>query len=174
MNIYIIAGTIIVLAIAVSIINVRMEGGNKRDKLKYRYFRKRFFLTRVEHECYDALISAVGNQYYVFAQVHLSVILDHKVKGQDWRAALSHIDRKSVDYVLCDKAYISPKLVIELDDRSHVLPDRQERDREIERILSDAQVPLLRLENKSTSNVEELVRKVDYALKGFSEEISSY
>lgn len=45
--------------------------------------------------------------------------MDHKIKGQNWQGALSHIDRKSVDIVLCDKNYIAPKLVIELDDKSH-------------------------------------------------------
>lgn len=102
----------------------------------------------------------MGNEYHVFAQVHLPTILDNKVKGQDWRAALAHINRKSVDFVLCDKAYLSPKLAIELDDKSHERIDRQERDREVERILSDAGMPLLRLENRGRFDVEELARKV--------------
>lgn len=70
------------------------------------------------------------------------------MRGQNWRAALAHINRKSVDFVLCDKAYLSPKLAIELDDKSHGVLDRQDRDREVERILREAHVPLLRLENR--------------------------
>jgi len=160
MNIYIIAAIIIGLAIILAIVKAVTEGGEVEGKPKYRYTRKQFFLTRAEHECYDALIAAVGDKYHVFAQVHLPTILDNKVKGQDWRAALAHINRKSVDFVLCDKAYISPKLAIELDDKSHERPDRQERDQEVERILNDAGVPLLRLENHGAFNPTDLMEKI--------------
>lgn len=161
MNLYILAGIIIALVIALAVLKAVVERGEEREKPKYRYIRKQFFLTRAEHECYDALVAAVGDKYHVFAQVHLPTILDNKVKGQDWRAALAHINRKSVDFVLCDKAYISPKLAIELDDKSHERPDRQERDREVERILSEAGVPLLRLENKGRFDSQELAQRIN-------------
>ena len=102
------------------------------EKKIYQYRRKQFFLTKPEHELYKILLGVVGQDYYVFAQVHLPTILDHSVKGQKWQAAFAHINRKSVDFVLCDKKYISPKVAIELDDRSHGREDRQERDREVE------------------------------------------
>jgi len=114
---------------------------------KFSYTKKDFFMSRAEHECYDALIEAVGHDFYIFAQVHLPTIINHTVKGQNWQGALSHINRKSVDFVLCDKSYISPKLAIELDDKSHQETDRASRDQEVERILSEADIPLLRLEN---------------------------
>ncbi len=160
MNIYILAAIVIVLFIALAILKAVVEGGEEREKPKYRYTRKQFFLTRAEHEFYNALIAAAGDKYYVFAQVHLPTILDNKVKGQDWRAALAHINRKSVDFVLCDKAYISPKLAIELDDKSHGRPDRQERDKEVERILADAGVPLLRIENKGRFDSADLAQRI--------------
>ena len=155
---YIIINIIIVIAIAIAV----SRGGfaNVVEKAKYRYNRKNFFLTRAEHECYDALVEAVGAEYRIFAQVHLPTLVDHTVRGQDWRAALAHINRKSVDFVLCDKAYLSPKLAIELDDKSHERPDRQERDREVERILREAGVPLLRLENHGNFNPSELAQKI--------------
>jgi very-short-patch-repair endonuclease len=77
--------------------------------------------------------------------VHLSTIIDEKVQKQNWRGARAHIGRKSVDFVLCDKEFITPKLAIELDDSSHEQSDRILRDREVERILEEAGVPLLRI-----------------------------
>lgn len=166
MNIYILAGIIIAIVIVLAVLKTLLEGGAiKKEKLKYLYTRKQFFLTRAEHECYKALDAAVGSEYYIFAQVHLPTLLDNKVKGQDWRAALAHINRKSVDFVLCDKAYISPKLAIELDDKTHERPDRQERDKEVERMLKDAGVPLLRLENHGAFNIEEFTQKIKVALE---------
>jgi very-short-patch-repair endonuclease len=112
------------------------------------------------------LIAAVGNEYLIFAQVHLPTLIDNKVVGQNWRAAFRHISEKSVDFVLCDKAYISAKLAIELDDKTHERPERQERDREVERILQEAGVPLLRLENHGHFNESELALKIkELALK---------
>jgi very-short-patch-repair endonuclease len=159
---YIIIGIIVVIAIALAV--ARGGFAEVEEKAKYRYNRKNFFLTRAEHEFYDVLVEAVGAEYRIFAQVHLPTLVDHTVRGQDWRAALAHINRKSVDFVLCDKAYLSPKLAIELDDKSHERPDRQERDREVERILREAGVPLLRLENRGSFNPNELAQKIKETL----------
>lgn len=159
---YVIVGIIIVIAITIAISRGCLA--DVEEKAKYRYNRKNFFLTRAEHECYDALVEAVGAEYRIFAQVHLPTLVDHTVRGQDWRAALAHINRKSVDFVLCDKAYLSPKLAIELDDKSHERPDRQERDREVERILREAGVPLLRIENHGNFNPSELSQRIKETL----------
>lgn len=130
----------------------------------YHYTKKDFFMSRAEHECYNALIQAVGHEYYIFAQVHLATILNHKIKGQNWQGALSHIDRKSVDFVLCDKNYIAPKLAIELDDATHDQPDRQERDIVVEEVLKAVGLPLLRLENHGAFDPNSLAQKIHSAI----------
>ncbi|MFH1246176.1 MAG: DUF2726 domain-containing protein [Candidatus Liptonbacteria bacterium] len=107
---------------------------------------------------------AVGNEYRIFAQVHLSTLVDNKIVGQNWLAAFRHISEKSVDFVLCDKAYLSAKLVIELDDKTHERPERQERDREVERILKEAGIPLLRSENHGRFEPSALAEKVKNAI----------
>lgn len=160
---YILAGLIIVVAAVVAFL--RGGVGGSEEKALYQYKRRNFFLTRAEHECYDALVEAVGQEYRIFAQVHLPTLVDNKVVGQNWRGAFRHISEKSVDFVLCDKAYISPKLAIELDDKTHERPERQERDREVERILRDAGVPLLRLENRGHFNPSELAQQIKTVLQ---------
>lgn len=139
-------------------------GREEKQKRLYQYKKKQFFMTRAEHEFYDALMVVVGNEFYIFAQVHLPTLLDNKVVGQDWRAALAHINRKSVDFVLCDKTYLSPKLAIELDDKSHERPDRQERDTEVEQILKDVGMPLLRIENHGSFDSAELALRIKKSL----------
>lgn len=140
------------------------DAGSEKEKAKYKYTRKQFFMNRAEHEFYDALVQAVGDQYFIFAQVHLPTILDHTVKGQNWNAAFRHINGKSVDYVLCDKAYISPKLAIELDGRSHEREDRQERDHEVERMFKESGLPLLRIENHGSPAPEKLKQQISELL----------
>lgn len=137
----------------------------KISKPLYNYKRKDFLITRAEHEFFDILVEVVGNQYYVFPQIHLCDILDNKVVGQNWKSAFRHINEKSVDYVICDKAYIKPLLAIELDDRTHEQEKRKERDGEVERILNDAQLPLLRFSNHGNFNKEEIRKLVLEKLK---------
>lgn len=130
----------------------------KRPFQKYRYARKEYLLTQPERDCFNALLRTVGNQYHVFPQIHLASILEHKIRGQNWNGAFRHIDEKSVDFVLCDKERLSPVLAIELDDRTHERSDRQERDREVERILLEANLPLLRLKHEfSEQNLQGVV-----------------
>lgn len=160
----IIAGIIVVVVTVLAFLKARFEGGDE-EKKKYQYKRKNFFLTRAEHECFDALMAAVGNDYLIFAQVHLPTLIDNKVVGQNWRAAFRHINGKSVDFVLCDKAYVSPKLAIELDDKTHERPERQERDVEVERILKEAGVPLLRLDNHGSFSPDELAVRIKESIK---------
>ena len=122
-------------------------------------------MTPAEHECFKALTAAVGEEFQIFAQVHLATIVDHKIPGQDWRAALSHIDRKSVDFVLCDKNSLATKLAIELDDRTHEQSDRVERDGIVEGILEQAGVPLLRLGNNGSLDPVDLRARIHSALQ---------
>ena len=122
----------------------------------YSYHKKTFLLTKPEHDFYKVLESLLDNKYYIFPQTHLSSLLNHKIVGQSWKGALSHIDRKSVDYVICDKTYLSPLLVIELDDASHSRNDRRDRDKEVERIFEYSNLSLIRIPYAEIANVEKI------------------
>ena len=52
------------------------------------------------------------------------------------------IDRKSVDFVLFDKEYFSPFMIIELDDSSHEREDRKIRDGFVDSICQKAEIPI--------------------------------
>lgn len=136
---------------------VSLLSGTKRKVFKnntYGYLAKTSPMTRVESEFFFKLDRIVTDRYYVFPQVHLSSILDHRVKGQEWKYAFSHINGKSVDYVLCDKETLKPAYAIELDDYTHDRADRRERDIEVERIFQQAKLPLIRVKNKDVSDDE--------------------
>ncbi len=128
----------------------------EKKKTIYKYKRKDFLITKTENEFFHILIEILNNQYHVFTQVHLDAILDHKIDGQNWKPAFRHINEKSVDFVICDKEYLRPLLAIELDDKSHEREDRIERDTNVESILKDAGMPLLRIQNNTYLNKEEV------------------
>lgn len=136
-----------------------------KEKKSYRYQHKQFFMTRAENGFYHGLVRAVGDRYAIFAQVHLPDIVDEKVPGQDWRAARARINRKSIDFVLCDKEYLNPKLAIELDDTSHEREERQARDVFVEEVLRMAKLPLLRIQYAENVDIQELTKRIDMALQ---------
>ena len=163
---YIFIGIVVGIALVIKFFaNNSSEKEEVKKKPLYKYNRKDFLISRPEHEFFDILIEILGSKYHIFTQVHLPTILDNKVVGQNWKGAFSHINGKSVDFVICDKAYIKPLLAIELDDKSHDRSDRIERDSEVERMLEEAGMPLARFGNNGSFNKEEISRTVLEKLK---------
>src|SRR6266700_2664954 len=154
---------VIVAAIAVQLV-FKNDKRNGKSSAIYRYGRKEFFMNRAEHEFFDVLNEVVGSSYYVFPQVHLSTVLEHRIKGQDWRAAYRRINGKSVDFVICDKAYIKPLFAIELDGRSHDTEAVRQRDVDVEHIFEKAELRLLRFANHCRPDREEVNRRVAEAI----------
>lgn len=116
-------------------------------------------MTKSESDFFRLLNNVAGDKYFIFPQTHLSAILDEKVKGQNWKAAFRHINGKSVDYVLCDKQTLKPVYAVELDDYTHNYSNRQERDREVERMLQCAGIPLVRFSDVNNLDEEVIAKR---------------
>lgn len=165
MEIYVILSLVIVAIILLKV--VVSNASSKRKVFKdnvYNYSAKNLLMTRTEAEFFTKLDRVVAERYYVFPQVHLSALLDHKIKGQDWRFAFRHINGKSVDFVLCDRITLRPTYAIELDDLTHEKSDRRKRDIEVERIFKEANLPLVRFKNKDVSELE-IIQALSNAMK---------
>ena len=52
---------------------------------------------------------------------------------------------KRVDYVICSAGAWEPVAVIEVDDRSHLLPGRKARDEFVNRVFAEIGLPLVRV-----------------------------
>ena len=154
-TILIILGLILFVAL-LKYLNSRFFGtSEEKVKTQYHYERKNYLITVPERDYYNMLTQILGTDYLVFPQVHMSAILEHRVRGQNWKAAFRHVNQKSVDYVICDKTHLTPLIAVELDDRSHDSDDRRARDIEVERMLSEAGLPLLRFtHNQDLSSVK--------------------
>lgn len=118
----------------------------------FRYKPKRQLMTAAETRFFHMLMRELGGDYYIFPQVRISAIIDHKMPGQNWVAALWHINSKSVDYVVCDKN-TNIKAAIELDDYTHKYNSRKKRDAEVERIFREAPMKLIRVSDMTNDNV---------------------
>ncbi len=137
---------VIAVMILITIMNFAARSkAPKSTKAEYIYEAKQYIMTKSESDFFKRLNDILQDKYYVFPQIHLSAILKHDIpNGQKWRVALNKIDRKSVDFVICDKVNQKILLAIELDDSSHDRPDRVIRDTEVESMLEKAGIKLLR------------------------------
>lgn len=136
------------------------ENNNQIKKSQYKYYAKSYVMTSRENECFKILNEIFSSKWFVVPQVHLSALLDYRVKGQNWNAAFRHINGKSVDFVLIGKESYRVICAIELDDSTHNKPERKERDVEIERIFNQAKIPLARISKFEAMTKAELAKVI--------------
>ena len=140
------------------------ENNSQIKKSQYKYYAKSYVMTSRENECFKILNEIFSSKWFVVPQVHLSALLDYRVKGQNWNAAFRHINGKSVDFVLIGKESYKVICVIELDDSTHSKPDRIERDVEIERMFKEAGIPLARISKFESMTKSEIAKVVTDAI----------
>jgi very-short-patch-repair endonuclease len=100
-------------------------------------------LTRVEQDFFIVLQQAIPTGWQLFPQVRLANLVDVAPHARRSYTHFNRIAAKCVDFVLCDGATLTPRLVIELDDASHQRPDRQQRDAFVDAVLQAARLPIL-------------------------------
>lgn len=108
------------------------------------------FLSNAEISFCQVLRSVVGDRAVVCPKVNLGDLFfvatgDHRKN----RALANRVDRKHVDFLLCESKTMRPVLGIELDDKSHDRADRQTRDQLVETVFKAAGLPLSRFAVKS-------------------------
>ena len=158
---------IIVIAVILKVVEKSSsDSSTKNQPTGFDYVSRNSVMTQNEINGFRVIDEALGKSYYVFPQIHLSSLLDSQVvdKKTKWSAHL-HINRKSVDYVVCDRATLKPVCAIELDDRTHDWKSRIERDELVERILAEARMPLIRIKTISELDTELLIQNVSSARK---------
>ena len=131
------------------------------------YMKKPFlFDTTAEFHFFSVLEGFVGNDYLVFPQVNYShLVVPRTGSWNRDRRYRSHIERKSADFVVCDKKTCVPRLVIDLDGEVHRRQYVHVKDVEIDQILKAVGLPILRLSNDEVSNIDTTKVKILAMLK---------
>jgi hypothetical protein len=116
------------------------------------------FLTGNEKSFLMALDVALGENYRAFAQVRLAELANPTLGANpaSRRQALNGVMAKSVDFVICDVLTLDPVAAIEVDDRSHLLPERQQRDAFVNAVFLEIGLPLMRVKARRAYSVDEL------------------
>ena len=110
----------------------------EKIKLNSKYERKGTIITRPEYNFLLTLRQINPNKYEVLPQIALNSVIEKKT-NTSYRSELFRI----CDYCFVDRDTFEPLLLVELNDRSHLRADRQERDAKVAAICSAAKIPLV-------------------------------
>jgi len=112
-------------------------------------------LTPAEFAFYDVLHSVVGSHLTILAKIRLSDIF-HVVNTKRPHSFINHINQKHVDFLLCVPNTMKPIAAIELDDSSHNLAKRQQRDEFVDGVFKAAGLPLLHMPMKRVYSLHDI------------------
>lgn len=138
------------LTAILSFFGVRL-GNSSEGSIQLPYRQRDDFLSPAELSFYRVLILILDGKYLVCPKVNLADIF-FVVRPDENRSYRNKIDRKHVDFLLCDPASILPILGVELDDSSHARRDRQDRDHFVDQVFEATGLPLLRVRATATYN----------------------
>jgi hypothetical protein len=149
---------VILLALLAGVVMalLRKLKGGEGDKIPTQWpvYAKRV-LSQPEQVLYQRLVRAYPN-YVVLSQVALPALIGVK-KGENFQAWYNRFGRLYCDFVLCEKDF-RVAAVIELDDRSHDAPRRQDADARKAAALQAAGIPLHRVNVNPLPNEEDLLQ----------------
>lgn len=132
------------------------ENTKESDDYKH-YVKKNYLMSIAEHEFFKVLQEVVKDRYYIVPQVQLSKIIEVNKYEHNKRTYNNKIDRKSVDFVLFNKEHFTPYMVIELDDSSHMLPEREERDGFVDSILNRVGIKVVHIQTSKNYNLNKIM-----------------
>lgn len=143
------------------------EKDEKTTKIEYPYHQVDEFISPAELNFYFNLRSVIGDSAHIFSKVKLSDLFYAKTGdyGKN-RSYTNRIDRKHVDFLLCNFKTMKPILGIELDDKSHQRADRQERDDFVNHVFEAAKLPLMHFSVQRSYSQSELKSKISVYLAG--------
>jgi hypothetical protein len=118
------------------------------------------FLSAAENSFYHVLCAATRDQAIVCPKVNLADVF-FVVRPNENQAYRNKIDRRHVDFLLCDPKTMHPKVGLELDDASHERKDRQVRDEFLDSVFKVAGLPLVHIPVSSGYSISELSSLID-------------
>jgi very-short-patch-repair endonuclease len=141
-------------------LNTFSEEKEQSDDYKH-YVKKNYLMSIAEHEFYKVLKETIKDRYYIVPQVQLSKIIEVNKYEKNKRVYRNKIDRKSVDFVLFNKEYFTPYMVIELDDSSHMLPEREDRDSFVDSILNRVGIKVVHIPVSKNYDIKQVSDKIN-------------
>lgn len=151
-----------VLIVAIFYIYKLLQLLDKKKELTYLpYVKKQYLMTNAERNFFKTLQEVVADKYYIVPQVPLKNIVQvNKYEKLSWKYQ-NKIDKKCVDFVMFDKEYFTPQIVIELDDSSHDLPLREGRDQFVDAVMEKVGIRIDHIKTAYSYDLEVILDRIN-------------
>lgn len=124
-------------------------------------------LSPAEQSFYLVLKDVVADKGVIFSKIGLGELFYASTKDQSlYRSLTNKIDRKHMDFVVCDPKTLKPIVAIELDDKSHQRADRKTRDEFVQQVFDSTKFPLVRVPARTAYSTAEILRQLNLFLPG--------
>jgi very-short-patch-repair endonuclease len=135
------------------------------------YKKSKNLLTKTEADFYVYLKAAVNNDFHINKMTRMCdlVDVDKRLRSKEYMSYFRSISQYHIDFTLCDPFSFKPVVCIELDDPSHERAGRIKRDKKVNKIFADINLPLLRIKTERKYSVENLRKIIDSSIKDASE-----
>lgn len=123
-------------------------------------FRRKYLLTKNEYWLYKTLKEiAEKYNYAILAKVRLADLVEVSAEAEhkEYLKYFAKIKSKHIDFVLCNKENLYPELLIELNDNSHNIDGRVDRDNFLKAVAEKTGYKIIFV--SGTQNLEETVLK---------------
>lgn len=132
------------------------------ENISYEYkddYKRKKLLTENEKRYYNVLAPyAEKKNLQILSKIRLADLIEPKTNNTYKENILfSKIKAKHIDFALCNKNDLNPILLIEVDDKSHNIPERKERDKFIDNALRGAGYKIIHIQTP-----ENLETHLDY------------
>jgi very-short-patch-repair endonuclease len=124
------------------------------------YERRESLLSRGEFAFYRVLSQAVASRHGISMKTRLADVV--RCRPELWDTVHGRrLSQKHVDFVIYDRFTAAIVAVVELDDQSHNVPDRRDRDAFVDRVLVALGVAIFRVRAASSYNIDALRLQLD-------------
>ena len=161
LDITLIVGIVVLIIVSVLKLLGIEPGGNANH-----YTRRQNLLTSEELRFYKVLNEYINNRAAIFVQIRLADIFAVKknIDKKEYHGKLNRITSKSVDFVICEKETLKILFAIELDDKSHECESRKQRDVFVNKLFSDNELPLIRIQTQKKYSVDSINEQINQYL----------
>ncbi len=125
---------------------------------KFLYELKTSLVTKTEMEYLNSIKAALPENCLVQAQANLASFIV-RTDGARFQNELY----RNVDFIITDLFY-RPLLVIEINDKTHLIEDRRERDKKVTDICEEAGIPIIKLWTSYGVNQEYIKKRITETL----------
>lgn len=129
---------------------------NYSNNKNYRYYNQKKFMTNYEKYFYDIFVE-LEKEYFVRVQpqVNLATIININSNTGNILELF-----KNVDFGIFTRDYEDLLLLIEINDKTHTLPDRVKRDKKVKKIVDDAGIKLITFYSNYPNNKEYVINRI--------------